>query len=459
MIKRLRDLNNRGDTIVEVLICLAILSLVLSSAYVLTNRNQATNQVAQERSESLKVADTQLELLRAYTDKHALPTFDYFCLQANGTDVQLVEMTNNPAGANPTYPAACTSGPGGRYTFVVWSPARATAIGGNGSSFAVTSRWAGLTTASEEVKVFYSVFNSNSPAYAQPPTDVTPAAECEDGKDNSDIEDALIDSLDPACHTDGNVGNVASFNPDIASELNPRCNNGVDDSDAEDTLADPADPGCHTDGNPTNVASYSRIDDDELDPLPRIRVVVEKIPALTGGTGVNNTPPCTNGGAESVGVSVRVQGGTENRTGSSTALFSMNRFNSSYTASLTMPSRFENCGTATQTVTTTTGGTSSAGTPPANQRTATFKIRPVCYISSYNSYWQDGNRRTDLDNYYTYAPYPSGGDVPDSYHGGAPGQTGTFHYVYAGFRNADNAKYFNLWETSWRSDPRYSCPS
>ena len=34
------------------------------------------------------------------------------------------------------------------------------------------------------------------------------------------------------------------------------CNDGIDNADTEDTLLDQQDPGCHTDGNPTNVSTY-----------------------------------------------------------------------------------------------------------------------------------------------------------------------------------------------------------
>lgn len=261
-----KKLSQAGDTIAEVMICLAILSFVLSSAYVVTNRNQLTTQAAHERSEALKLADSQLELLRAYTDTHSLPTNDYFCLQANGGNITVVPMASNPQSPSPTYPAACVAGPDGRYSFVVWNPSRATAIGGNGSSFAATARWGGLNTvAEEEVHIFYSVFDTNSAAYGTPSTAYTPATECRDGPDNSDPEDSLADESDAACHTDGNPGNIASYNALIASEVNPRCNNFSDDDG--DGRVDTNDAGCHTDGNRLNAASFNRIDNDETNAI------------------------------------------------------------------------------------------------------------------------------------------------------------------------------------------------
>lgn len=57
--------NKRGDTIVEVLIAIGIVSLVLTSAYALTNRNVQTSQKVQEQGQAQKLVEQQIELLRA----------------------------------------------------------------------------------------------------------------------------------------------------------------------------------------------------------------------------------------------------------------------------------------------------------------------------------------------------------------------------------------------------------
>ncbi|MGI9028057.1 MAG: type IV pilus modification PilV family protein [Candidatus Saccharimonadales bacterium] len=81
----MRLTSQRGETIVEVLICLAALGFMLLSAFTLTNHNQATNQASQERSRATKVMETQLELLRGYTVDGILPA-GTFCLKAAATD-------------------------------------------------------------------------------------------------------------------------------------------------------------------------------------------------------------------------------------------------------------------------------------------------------------------------------------------------------------------------------------
>ena len=57
--------NQRGDTIVEVLIAVAIVSSVLTSAFMLSNRSSQIMQNASEQSQALKIAERQVELLRS----------------------------------------------------------------------------------------------------------------------------------------------------------------------------------------------------------------------------------------------------------------------------------------------------------------------------------------------------------------------------------------------------------
>lgn len=98
------------------------------------------------------------------------------------------------------------------------------------------------------------------------------APECSDAVDNADGEDTLADADDPGCHTDGNAGNPASYDPNDGDETDgarPECADTVDNADGEDTLADADDPGCHTDENAGNPASYDPNDPSEADrPAP-----------------------------------------------------------------------------------------------------------------------------------------------------------------------------------------------
>jgi prepilin-type N-terminal cleavage/methylation domain-containing protein len=57
--------SQRGDTLVEVMIAMAIMSLVLAGAYVTSMRNSAAMHSAQEREQGQRLVEGQIEMLRA----------------------------------------------------------------------------------------------------------------------------------------------------------------------------------------------------------------------------------------------------------------------------------------------------------------------------------------------------------------------------------------------------------
>ncbi len=60
--------NQRGDTLVEVLLATVIFSIVISASFALVNRSSRINQVSSERSEAASLMQTQAETLRLYRD-------------------------------------------------------------------------------------------------------------------------------------------------------------------------------------------------------------------------------------------------------------------------------------------------------------------------------------------------------------------------------------------------------
>ena len=60
--------NQRGDTIVEVLLATVLLSVVLAGAYTLSNRATNINQTAFERTQATNHMQSQAELIRASRD-------------------------------------------------------------------------------------------------------------------------------------------------------------------------------------------------------------------------------------------------------------------------------------------------------------------------------------------------------------------------------------------------------
>jgi prepilin-type N-terminal cleavage/methylation domain-containing protein len=109
--------NSRGDTIVEVLIAIAIVSLVLTSAYALTNKNVSSIQQVQEQGYAQKLAEQQVELLRAAATK---PTATGCFDPATGAFVSPVSnATCNPVSGGATYGITITNDPAGSEGYTV----------------------------------------------------------------------------------------------------------------------------------------------------------------------------------------------------------------------------------------------------------------------------------------------------------------------------------------------------
>src|SRR4030095_15717644 len=130
-------LGSAGDTIVEVLLAVAIVSTVLAGAYVATSRSLANSRQAQERSEAAKFVEGQLEKLKTAfaTDPTAFAAPGAFCMDDTPAPI--------PAGS-----AACTQG--GRY---VLSIERA---GNNFTARAVWDKFGGGPQ--EEVRIVYRLY-------------------------------------------------------------------------------------------------------------------------------------------------------------------------------------------------------------------------------------------------------------------------------------------------------------
>lgn len=111
--------NQRGDTIVEVLIAIAVMSLVLGGAYVTTNRNLLATRAAQERSNALTLVESQLEQIKSLAITDAASLFDTnipteFCISQDqaivGADTAdcKVDQSGAPTEAEPIYNLSVT---------------------------------------------------------------------------------------------------------------------------------------------------------------------------------------------------------------------------------------------------------------------------------------------------------------------------------------------------------------
>ncbi len=115
---RLRKLTAGGDTIVEVMIVLAVLGMAIGISYATANRSLLNARQAQENSEATQIAQSQVEALRAFSGNDPTsPNYIYlnslFCINTSG--VAPVVATGF-TGSNPTnyaiYPLsrACNNG-------------------------------------------------------------------------------------------------------------------------------------------------------------------------------------------------------------------------------------------------------------------------------------------------------------------------------------------------------------
>lgn len=149
-----RRLNQRGDTIVEVLLALLVLGAVLAGAYVSSSSSLRGTRMAQERGEALKLIEGQLERIKSNPSAF-ISQPGYFCVDlASGLAVS--GFSPNPpadASADPLsgYPSSCRQGNIPYYVSIIRD-------GANGT-YAARARWVRIGGGSnQEVKISYRVY-------------------------------------------------------------------------------------------------------------------------------------------------------------------------------------------------------------------------------------------------------------------------------------------------------------
>lgn len=150
---KLRKLQQTGDTIVEVLIAIAVVSSVLGITYSVMNRNLLIVRGNQERSEASKLAQSQLEMLKNVAGSDAATTIPTsasvrFCMGASGPVTNGWDSsagTSTPEADNfGGYPGECQSG---FYRMML----RYNSDGG----YTVTVRWESLQGGRSQVVMAY----------------------------------------------------------------------------------------------------------------------------------------------------------------------------------------------------------------------------------------------------------------------------------------------------------------
>jgi type II secretory pathway pseudopilin PulG len=148
-LKRLKSLTERGDTIVEVLICIAVISLILAGAFVLTNHSLQGTRAAQERLNGIKLVESQLEQIKNLAGSNASAIF--------GGTVPASFCVNSSSQVKASSDASCSQvGPDG--TPATKQPLFSVSVSRSGNTFTVKSIWDSVTGGKDNVEMKYNVY-------------------------------------------------------------------------------------------------------------------------------------------------------------------------------------------------------------------------------------------------------------------------------------------------------------
>jgi prepilin-type N-terminal cleavage/methylation domain-containing protein len=145
--------NQRGDTIVEVLIALAIISTVLAGAFFVTNRSAQNIRDTEEHAQALQLLQAQIEQVRASATAGAsdtdLPT--YFCYDK---DNNLVASASATTFMSECYVYMGGGNSGTPYKFVI---VKSLPTGSLTNLFSATVQWDGQNGQTNNEQLLYKV--------------------------------------------------------------------------------------------------------------------------------------------------------------------------------------------------------------------------------------------------------------------------------------------------------------
>ena len=151
-IKRVHKKNMRGDTIVEVMMSMAVIGMVIGVSYSIANRSVRAGRMAQEQTEALKLTESQIELVKAAAENPALTSALYvdgntFCITVDPATSVLAVVPNTNAGC-------LNRGTAGRYAVKVrYTKFTGATITDN---FLATTSWESLTGPTD-IKIAYRI--------------------------------------------------------------------------------------------------------------------------------------------------------------------------------------------------------------------------------------------------------------------------------------------------------------
>ncbi len=164
----IRRLNMRGDTLLEVLIAVAILSLILTTAFALANRSTLANRQAAERGEANKAAQAEVEKLKYYLSLPGLEMPDnasFFCINySDATDPTVLPIDNITLGTIETdynnIPTECRQGIDQRYAVMTY---RGAANSTERDTYTTYVRWDSITgNGSDKISIINKLYQDEA---------------------------------------------------------------------------------------------------------------------------------------------------------------------------------------------------------------------------------------------------------------------------------------------------------
>lgn len=146
--------DQRGDTIVEVLIALAIISSVLAGAFFVTNRSAQNVRDSEEHAQALQLLQGQIEQIRAAVTNGAKDSdfASYFCYDTNG-DAQMASSATDFSHCSNNFNGTS----GAEYTFLISKNTL-----GKTTTFTAQVQWEGLRSQTNSEQLLYKIDTSGT---------------------------------------------------------------------------------------------------------------------------------------------------------------------------------------------------------------------------------------------------------------------------------------------------------
>jgi type II secretory pathway pseudopilin PulG len=131
-----------GDTIVEVLVAMAVVSSVIGGAFVVASRSTNNIRQSQEHTEVQKMIESQVEQLKSAAKDPNSPVFvsNNFCLSGGSV--------------RPDTDPSCTQS--------AYSAGVRTSIVRNGALYSITATWDGPSGTDEQVNIVYKLYKTQT---------------------------------------------------------------------------------------------------------------------------------------------------------------------------------------------------------------------------------------------------------------------------------------------------------